>query len=64
MMNQHIRSRKGLVTQVGIVLEGKGELSVAKVVGRCWAVVQPLEEVSPWEETLIEEAHDFGVRCF
>ena len=54
--------RKGLVSQVGIVLQGEGKLSVAKVVCRRGAVVEPLEEVAPGEETLVEEAHDLGIR--
>lgn len=34
---------------------------MAKVIGWCGAMVQPLEQISPREETLIEAAHDLGV---
>lgn len=50
-----------LVSKVGIVLKGEGELAVAKVVGWCRAMVQPLEEIPPREETLVEAAHDLGI---
>ena len=47
--NIHVGCRERLVSKVGIVRKGKGEFSVAKVVGRGRAVVEPLEEVSPRE---------------
>ena len=47
--NVHVGCRERLVSKVGIVRKGKGEFSVAKVVGRGRAVVEPLEEVSPRE---------------
>lgn len=54
---------KGLVSQVGVVLQGKGKLSVAKVVCGRGAVVEPLEQLPPGEESLVEAAHDLGVGC-
>lgn len=52
---------KGLVSPYGVVLKRVGEFSMRKVVGWRRAVIQPLEEISPGEEALIECAHDLGV---
>lgn len=57
-----IASLIALVSQIGVVLESEGELAIAEVVRRFYGVVEPLEEESEWEETLIECYHDFRVR--
>lgn len=50
-----------MVSKVGIILQRKCKFTMPKV--RCWrrGMVEPLEEVSPWEETLVETAHNFWV---
>jgi hypothetical protein len=55
---------EGLISQVGVVGESKCKLAVAKVVGRGRAVVEPLEEVAPREEALVEALHYFWIGGF
>ena len=53
--------RKGLVSQIRIVLKRKSELTMCKIVGRCWGVIKPLEEIAKGEETLVVCTEDFRV---
>jgi hypothetical protein len=50
-----------LVSKIGIILEREGEFSIPKVSSRYNAMVQPLEEVSKWEQALIKGKHDIRV---
>ena len=42
-------------------MEGEGEFAVAEVVRGDWRVVEPLEEETPGEETLVEGVHHLGI---
>ena len=60
--------RIGLISQVGVILQGKRELTVSKVWGRNNPVVQPLKKVTKWKKPLIEGKHSIcvyvsGLRC-
>ena len=59
---QGLERRERLVAQVGVVLQREGELAVAKVVARHGRVVQPLKELSPGEQPLVEGVHHLRVR--
>lgn len=60
-MFSQVSGRVRLVSKIGIILEREGEFSIAKVSSRYNAVIQPLEEVSKWEQSLIKGKHDIGV---
>lgn len=51
------------VSHVAFVWESKSEFTVAKVVARHRAVVKPLEEEAPGEQTLVEALHHFLIGC-
>ena len=51
---------KGLVAEVGFVLQGKGEFTVGIVRGGGDGVVEPLEVIAKGEEPLVELPHDLG----
>lgn len=53
--------RKCLISKIGVVLKRESEFSMAKVRRGFHAMIQPLEEVSEWEQSLVECKHDFGV---
>lgn len=42
-VNIRVGSGKGLVSEVGVVLQGKSKLSVAEIIGWSWAVIEPLK---------------------
>ena len=53
--------REGLVAQVGLVLEGKGELAVGELASRGMRLVQPEEHGLPRQEARVVGAHDHRV---
>lgn len=50
-----------LVSEIGVILEGQGEFAIAKLPSRHNSVVQPLEKIAEWEESLVEGEHDIRV---
>lgn len=61
VLAQQVRRRVRLVPPVLVVRHREGELPVPEVVGRRGPVVQPLEEVPPREEPLVEGPHQLWV---
>ena len=49
-----------MITEVSLVLQGKGKFAVGVVRGRSDGVVEPLEVIAKREEALVELAHDLG----
>lgn len=61
LLAESVGRDEGLVADVGVVGQDKGEFAVAKVGAGCWRVIKPLEEVSKGKEALIKGAHRLGI---
>lgn len=61
MMRVQVGRWERLIPPNSVVLECIRKFSVCEVVGWRGTVIQPLEQVAPWEESLIECAHDLRV---
>jgi hypothetical protein len=60
-IDSQIRSREGLVSEICIVGQSESKLPVSKIIGWCRAMIEPLEEVTPGEQSLVKTSHNFGV---
>lgn len=61
MFSQQVGGGEGLVTDVGVVGEGKGEFAVGEGGRGYGRAVEPLEERPKGEEALVEGAHYFWI---
>ena len=50
---------EGLVSQVDLVLESKGEFAVCELAGRLLLVIQPQKYGFEWIKPVVEHLHDF-----
>lgn len=55
---------ESLIAQICIVGESKREFTMVEIVRGSWAVIEPLEELPPGKEALVEALHHFRVRGF
>jgi hypothetical protein len=62
VFSESLEVREGLITKVGVVLEGECEFAVTKIVGGDWGMIEPLEQQAPGKEALVECFHYFGIR--
>lgn len=60
--NLRFKCWESLVTKICIVLKSEREFPVTKIITRDGRMVEPLEELSEWEESPIEHQHYFWVR--
>lgn len=62
----HVGGGVRLVTEIGVILQSERKFAVSEVFCRYNPMVEPLEEVSEGEKTLVEGKHQFIVysrRC-